>query len=163
MFPKVAMYSKNIVKYHCNIKCNLFLWWQDFSAITGIEAKFSAAITSVYPVSYDPSKIILKCSLGAQLLGAKHRSSLGPYCISYWCCSSVLECMAAHRNSWRKVMKFGKNIEESLNINHSKLGVPISNSLAPPMGQICTNISAHNFWTVRSRSKMCSSNSLAHA
>ncbi len=117
-------------------------------------------------MSYDPSKTILICSLGPQLLGAKHQRSLGTYCISYCCCcssSSVFEGMAAHRTACRKVMKFGTNIEDSLNINHSKFGVPISNSLAPPIGQTCTHISANNFWTVRSRSNFFSSDSLAHA
>ncbi len=50
-------------------------------------------------------------------------------------------------------MKFGTLIEDSPNINHTKFGVFNSNSLAPPLVQICTHVCANNFWTVRARKK----------
>lgn len=39
--------------------------------------------------------------------------------------------MAAHKNACGKVMKFGTEIEDSLNIKYTKFDVSISNSLAP--------------------------------
>ncbi len=45
-------------------------------------------------------------------------------------------------------------MEDSLIINHSKFRDSNLNSLAPSTGQICTHVSANNFWTVRSKSKI---------
>ncbi len=41
-----------------------------------------------------------------------------------------------------EVVKFGTQIKDSMNINHSKFGVSDSNSLAPPSAQICTHVYA---------------------
>ncbi len=48
-----------------------------------------------------------------------------------------------------KVMKLGTQIEDSLIINNRKFGVSNSNSQAPPIDQICANVSANNFWNVK--------------
>ncbi len=61
-------------------------------------------------------------------------------------------CYEYFRITCRKFMKYGARIEDSLIINHSKFGVSNSNSLAPPIGQICTHVSANKFW--RSKSKI---------
>ncbi len=78
--------------------------------------------------------------------------------------------MAAHRTAFGRIMKFGTQIEDSLNINHSKFGVSnsnslattcqigvsnslapplskfgVSNSLAPPLVQIFTHVYANIF------------------
>ncbi len=83
-------------------------------------------------------------------LGAKHL--LYPLVVFFF--------LAAHRTACRKVMKFGTQIDDSLNISYSKFGGSISNSLVSPTGQICTHVSANNFWTVRSRSKIRAKNGL---
>ncbi len=54
------------------------------------------------------------------------------------------EFYESYRTACGKDMKFGTQTEDSLIINHSKFGVSNSNSLVPPIGQICTHVSANN-------------------
>lgn len=53
-------------------------------------------------------------------------------------CTPVLAGLCEHyRTVWQKVMTFGTQIEDSININHSKFGVSISNNAPPPVN-FCT-------------------------
>ncbi len=84
-----------------------------------------------------------------------NRSTEGTYCIrwrSYYYSTvySARKSMAAHRTACRKVFKFGTLIEDSVNTNHSKFGVSISNSLVPPLVQSFTHVYANTFWTSES-------------
>lgn len=44
-----------------------------------------------------------------------------------------------------KVMKFGTQMEGSLNYYHSKSDISIPNPLAPPTGKFCPYVKAINF------------------
>ncbi len=61
--------------------------------------------------------------------------------------AASLSAMCVHRTACGNVMKFGIQIEDSLNINHSKSGVSNSKTLAPATVQISTH--ACTFLTVR--------------
>ncbi len=52
---------------------------------------------------------------------------------------------SALRTTCRKVVKFGTLIVDSVNTNHSKLGVSNSNSLAPSLVKSFTCVYANNF------------------
>lgn len=73
-------------------------------------------------------------------LGAKHL--LYPLVFIFF---PLRKSMAAHRTACGKVVKFGTQIEDSLNINHTKFEVSNSNPLAPPTAQIGTHVYANNF------------------
>ncbi len=72
-------------------------------------------------------------------LGTKHQRCVGTYCIHLFSSSS-----SAHEILWESCVKFGTQIQDSLNINQSKFGVFNSNSLAPPTGQTSTHVSECN-------------------
>ena len=62
---------------------------------------------------------------------------------------AALESMAAHRTARRKVVKFGKLVQDSPISPLGQSQVASPTALAPPTGQSWACIHVHNFWPIR--------------
>ncbi len=116
-------------KINCSFEENFCLWRQDFDD----DGDWLRAQGANLPPNTGPS---FDHTTGDQSGAIKHSHNYRPNCLLLPLWKSV--------PAPNRMVKFGTQIEDSLNINHSKFGVSNSNPLAPPTAYICTHVYANN-------------------
>ncbi len=117
-------------KINCSFEENFCLWRQDFDD----DGDWLRAQGANLPPNTGPS---FDHTTGDQSGAIKHSHNYRPNC-------RLLLLLWKSVPAPNRVVKFGTQIEDSLNINHSKFGVSNSNPLAPPTAYICTHVYANN-------------------